>query len=224
MSILQLQNISKDFPSRRERILSNITYTFYPKNVYALIGESGVGKSTLLRILSGIDCHYDGSVIYGQAPLSKDDEISRALFRKKYTGIQFQNFALCENLSALDNIILPIVLESGDLSYGYLRAKKLLKILRFKSDERACVKNLSGGERQRVAIARALIKNSPILIFDEPTGNLDHENEKSVMSLISNMAKELDCCAIIATHSSYMIDHADCVLKLNHTNEGAVLI
>lgn len=223
MSKLQIQNISKAIPARNAKILANITYTFFPKHVYALIGESGIGKSTLLRIVAGLDSCYEGTVIYGQTNILKDDEVSRATFRRECLGIQFQNFALCENLSALDNIVLPIVLEDGDLSHGYARAQKLLNLLRFKSDENVCIKHLSGGERQRVAIARALVKNSPLLIFDEPTGNLDQENEKSVMSIISYVVKELNSCAIIATHSAYLISHADCVLTLSHTNEGAVL-
>ena len=223
MSKLQLQNISKAIPFRNVKILSGITYTFSPGNIYALIGESGVGKSTLLRILAGLDSRYEGSVVYGQTNIPKDDEVSRAAFRRGCLGIQFQNFALCENLSALDNIALPIILEDGNLSHGYALAKNLLKLLRFTSDENVCVKNLSGGERQRVAIARALIKKSPVLIFDEPTGNLDLENEKSVLSLISYATKELNSCAIIATHSTYLVNHADYVLKLSHTAEGAVL-
>lgn len=224
MSKILLQNISKAIPAQNKKILSDINYTFSPQNVYALIGESGIGKSTLLHILAGIDGHYEGSVFYGQTCISKDDEASRALFRRKYVGIQFQNFALCENLSALDNIALPIVIQSRDLSYGYARAKELLEILRFNSNEHISVKNLSGGERQRVAIARALVKNSPILILDEPTGNLDQENEKNVMYLLSYMARQVNCCVIIATHSTYLINHADHVLTLSHTNEGSVII
>lgn len=168
---LELKNITKSFGEKN--ILSSLSYSFCDTGIYALTGESGVGKTTLLRIIAGLDCDFGGEVI------RKEKKISFA----------FQEYRLFPSLSALDNVIFANY-DRKDEAVIKKAEKILFKLGLDKEDIDLLPKELSGGMKQRVSLARALISDAPIILLDEPTKELDQANASIVRSLISQVGKE----------------------------------
>ncbi len=222
MAVLSLSEISKKFSEKK--VLHNISCKFDQAGIYALTGESGIGKSTLLKIISGIDRNFRGSVFYNDQMISQKDEYKWANIRKTTLGIQFQNFALCENLSAIENTILPFIVNGTFSNDCREKAITYLKRLNLSDPLDEAIGSMSGGERQRVAIARALVKCPQVIILDEPTANLDESNERQVVCVLKEMVIKEHCIIIAATHSGYLANHADRILRLHHTKQGAELI
>lgn len=205
--MLELQNINYSYQSGIP-ILSNLDATFSPGLVYAVVGCSGCGKSTLLSIMGGLDMPCSGRVLYNGKPLIKKDLPE---YRKKDVAFIFQSYNLIDYLTVEENLELvsPLsalpVLEKVGLN-SEIAKRNVLK--------------LSGGQQQRVAIARALISDSPLLLADEPTGNLDDENACAIFDLLIQYAHgPLQGCVIAVTHSPVLAKKADVVLRL----EGGVL-
>ena len=223
---IQLQNISKHYQqsdqesNQQQIILDNIDVTINKGEVIALIGPSGSGKTTLLNLISGIDEPDKGllSIIDGDETIDllAMDEDQRTLFRRHSIGFIFQFFNLIPTLTVYENIQFPLELCDVLNSESHQEIINLLTKLGMEQKRDQYPDYLSGGEQQRVAIARAIIHRPRILLADEPTGNLDDETGRQVMSLLLQLVKELNMTLLIVTHSQEVAAQADRILSLKN--------
>lgn len=214
--IIKLNNISKIYTLKSEKItaLDGITYEFECGKFYAIMGHSGSGKSTLINILGLIDKMSSGEYLLNGSNVSKLNDIELANERMKNIGFVFQSFYLEENLTALENVCLPMIINKNiKASDRKNRANSLLEELGLKDRINHKPKELSGGEQQRVCIARALANDPNILLCDEPTGNLDENNEKIVFELLRKQANN-GKCVIVVSHSNEVKNYADKVINI----------
>src|SRR5437016_6550415 len=181
-----------------------------PKGAFAAImGPSGSGKSTLLHLIGGLDRPTSGDLLVDGRLIGQmaDDHVT--LFRRQKIGFVFQFFNLLPTLSALENVALPLVLDGRSNGEASHRAQALLTKLGFQNRQNHLPDELSGGEIQRVAVARALAFNPPILLADEPTGNLDSKTGESVLALLRQINRDDGCTVVIVTHSREAACHGD---------------
>jgi putative ABC transport system ATP-binding protein len=207
---LELSKVSYRYDGGTENVLKEVSASFESGKVYALIGRSGAGKSTLLSLIAGLDICGEGEVLYNGKNLR---ELDRDDYRAKNIGGIFQRYNLLLNSTAIYNITLSMNV-SGSAAGGRQAKKNLAYSLLDKvgiDAETAGRKilELSGGEQQRVGIARALSHDPDVIIADEPTGNLDAENETAVLDILSRLAHEDNKCVIIVTHSDNVAAAAD---------------
>ncbi len=180
----------------------------------AVMGPSGSGKSTLLHLIGGLDRPTKGEILLDGRLISQmaDDEVT--LFRRTRIGFVFQFFNLLPTLTALENVTLPLILDGRAGADSDLRAKMLLARVGLESRRDHLPEELSGGEIQRLAIARALAFNPPILLADEPTGNLDSRNGEAVLELMRRINREERCTVVMVTHNLEASRHGDRVIRL----------
>lgn len=187
-SLVELSDVSKIYNGgRRFKALDDVSITIGAGQVTAIMGPSGSGKSTLLNIIGGLDRATNGTVTVDGATLGRMTESALARFRRDRIGIVFQFFNLLNNLTALDNVLIPAQLAGIRASEGRRRALDLLERLGIARLAHQYPARLSGGERQRVAIARALINNPALLLADEPTGALDSASGDHVMRILADL-------------------------------------
>jgi len=207
MNTLTLNNVSYRYTGGTKNVLKGVTAGFESGKIYTIVGKSGSGKTTLLSLISGLDICSEGEILYKNQNLK---DIDRDEYRAKNIGVIFQNYNLLINASAVENILL-----SMNISGIRGREKKAVvaELLRKVGIDRETaerkVLQLSGGEQQRIGIARALSHNPDVIIADEPTGNLDGENETEVLSILTRLAHEEGKCVIIVTHSKKVTAIAD---------------
>jgi putative ABC transport system ATP-binding protein len=173
-----------------------------PKGAYAVImGPSGSGKSTLLHLIGGLDRPTGGDLLVDGRLIGQmaDDEVT--LFRRTKIGFVFQFFNLLPTLTALENVALPLVLDGVGKAEADRKAEALLEKVGLQAREHHLPEEMSGGEIQRIAVARALAFNPPLLLADEPTGNLDSKNGEAVLSLLREINKNDGCTIVMVTHS-----------------------
>lgn len=216
MQLLNINKINKSFyiKNKKIEILNDLSYSFESGKFYAIMGRSGAGKTTLLNIISGIEKIDSGELLINGNNISnlKDEEIS--IIRNQMIGFIFQDFFLDDNLKAYENVILPMIINNKieDKNREKL-AIDLLKKLNIETRKNHYPNELSGGEKQRVAIARALANDPLILLCDEPTGNLDEENENKIFSILKDLSIQ-GKCIIVVSHSNEVKKFADKVLYL----------
>lgn len=216
MSVLTLKQVGYTYEGTRKKVLKNINMEFEKSKLYAIMGKSGTGKSTLLSLLSGLDTVKEGAISYNGADLR---QIDRDDFRAKSIGVIFQGYNLLTNATALENILLSMHISGSKESEKTVYALRLLESVGIDGETaRRKVLKLSGGEQQRVGIARALSHNPDIVIADEPTGNLDSDTEANIMAILRRLAHEEDKCVIVVTHSKSVADYADELWGLNQGN------
>lgn len=180
------------------------------KGAFAVVmGPSGSGKSTLLHLIGGLDRPTGGELLIDGRLIGQmaDDQVT--LFRRNKVGIVFQFFNLLPTLTALENVALPLVLDGRAKSDAEERAHALLKKVGLDERKNHLPEELSGGEIQRVAMARALAFHPPILLADEPTGNLDSKNGTAILSLLRRVSKEDGCTVVMVTHSEEAAGYGD---------------
>ena len=213
--IIKLENIKRTF-NENINVLKGINIEVVMGIFYIIMGHSGNGKSSLLNILGLLDLGYDGNY-YLNNKLTKDLSLSNlSNIRNKMIGFVFQDYYLDEKLTALENVLLPTIINK-DISSKDAKIKAIDLLKQFGLDKRTnhFPNTLSGGEKQRVAIVRAIINNPDILLADEPTGNLDAESEKNVMSILKNISNS-GKCVIMVTHNTDLIKYADKVYNLEN--------
>ncbi len=195
-------------------VLRGIDLVAEPGAVVVIQGRSGSGKTTLLGLLGGLDDPTEGTVAVAGQPLGPLDEGERAELRRHTIGFVFQSFGLIPMLSAKENVEVPLRLVRSEAGERRRRSGELLE--RVGLDHRAAHRpsELSGGEQQRVAIARALANEPRLLLADEPTGQLDSETARTVISLLADLVRDQGIAAVIATHDPAMVAVADRVLRL----------
>lgn len=167
----------------------------------AIVGESGIGKSTLLNIIAGLEPADEGSVRFGGADLGALDDDARTLLRREKFGFVFQAFHVLPHLTVAQNVGLPLLLRGRPQAEIDTRSAELLAAVGLAGREASPPRELSGGELQRVAIARALVGDPKLVLADEPTGNLDPENARGVLALLREQVKGRGAAGILVTHS-----------------------
>lgn len=194
-------------------ILSGLDLQIKPGESAAIVGASGSGKSTLLSILAGLDQPTSGEVVLAGSRIDRLDEDERAKVRGEHVGFVFQSFQLLPNLTALENVMLPLELSGHGAAFQ--RAQHLLKRVGLEQRLDHYPKQLSGGEQQRVAIARAFAGEPDILFADEPTGNLDEKTGETVIELLFEVNRESSTTLVLVTHDLELANRCDRVLQLH---------
>jgi putative ABC transport system ATP-binding protein len=199
-------------------ILTDIQLEIQARETVAIAGVSGSGKSTLLGLLAGLDLPSAGEVFLSHYPLHELDEDGRARVRGELVGFVFQSFQLLGNLTALENVMLPLELR-GDRE-PRKQAAELLNRVGLGERLRHYPKQLSGGEQQRVAIARAFVTEPAILFADEPTGNLDNVTGETVIDLLLHLNRDKGTTLVLVTHDEHLASRCD---RLIHLEAGRVV-
>jgi putative ABC transport system ATP-binding protein len=199
--MIQLTAVSKSYDGRREvTALDGINLEIGRGEMVSIIGPSGSGKSTLLNLMGALDQPTTGEISIDGQPLSTLDDHARTLVRRDKIGFIFQFFNLLPSLSALENVALPLHLRRWPRAKTEARARELLALVGLERRVDHLPDELSGGERQRVAIARALSIYPPILLGDEPTGNLDTRTGAEILALMRDLHSRLGATVVIVTH------------------------
>lgn len=214
MNILKAEHVSYSYRTKYQTIeaVRDVSCTFETGKMYAITGESGSGKSTLLSMLAGLDLPQSGRICVQGKDLSSMD---RDKYRREQASVVYQSFHLFPLLTALENVMFPLELKKVKRKAAAEQAKKL--ILQAGLPKKVFgqfPQMMSGGEQQRTAIARALACGGHILLADEPTGNLDTENEQNIVELLSRQARKRNYAVIIITHNPDIAKQADEILKM----------
>ena len=217
--LLSLSRLGKSVPGGRQ-LFNDVTLTLAAGEFVAIMGESGVGKSTLLNLVAGLDTPDTGAVVLDGIALGGLDEDRRAELRRRRVGFVFQAFHILPHLTLGQNVALPLVLLRVPAIEAMRRATDLLAAVGLDGRARDYPSQLSGGELQRVAIARAIAHRPALILADEPTGNLDPETAARVMALLVAQIREAGAAALLVTHSEIAAAAADRVLRL--TADGLV--
>jgi putative ABC transport system ATP-binding protein len=213
--IVRLENLSKRFSNDRPAIFEGVDLQVRPGEYLAIMGESGVGKSTLLNLLSGLDRTDSGRVLLEGTDLATLNDDAATLLRRRAVGFVFQAFHVLPYLSVEQNVSLPLdLLGIGEPERG-ARTGEMLRAVGIEALARRHARELSGGEIQRVAIARALVHRPRLVLADEPTGNLDTRTAALILSLLRTQVKANGGAGILITHSRMAADTADRILVLD---------
>lgn len=213
-AILEVKNLTRTYTSGGHAltVLDDVSFELERKQTCTIVGPSGSGKTTLLGLCAGLDLPTSGTVSIAGKRLNDLNENQRALLRNEHIGFVFQNFQLLPNLTALENVMIPMELRGERGSEK--DAEQLLKRVGLGNRLDHYPAQLSGGEQQRVALARAFINRPHILFADEPTGNLDGDTAKTVVELIFEMNDELDTALVLVTHDPELAQRTQRVLRL----------
>jgi lipoprotein-releasing system ATP-binding protein len=202
--LMSLQAVSKCFRLKTSNIeiLNNTSFNIFKGETIAIVGSSGIGKSTLLHIIGTLDKPDSGKIFFKKDDLSLYDDEKIARFRNLKIGFVFQFHYLLQGFSALENVMMPGLIAYKNKKSIEKTALNMLERVGLSLRVSHRVEDLSGGEQQRVALARALVMEPDILLADEPTGNLDQKNSESVHALIDGLNKELGMTVIVVTHNN----------------------
>lgn len=208
--MLELRNITKGYTGGR-KVLADLNYTLNAGEYVAVMGESGVGKSTLLNLIAGLDTPDSGEIVINGAAISSLDDDAATKLRREQFGFIFQAFHVLPHLTLAQNIALPLLLNGSEAAE---RVAQMLEQVGLQGRGDDFPRQLSGGELQRVAIARALIHRPKLVLADEPTGNLDPDTAHEILQLIRHEIKANGAMGILVTHSHAAAATADRVLQL----------
>ncbi len=219
--IIEIKNITKSYSNNNKEknvVLKGVSTSIERSKIIALVGPSGVGKSTLLHIIGTLDEPDSGEIIYNidniPRKLSQFKRNELDIFRNRTIGFVFQFHYLLPEFTALENVMLPKLISGSKPNEAKKEAMRLLDLTGVVNKIGNKPMELSGGEQQRVAIARALINKPEIVLADEPTGNLDAKNAMAFVNLVKQIQTEFSTTFIIATHSSDIASISDVVLKM----------
>ncbi len=214
--MIEMKNIYKSFGKdhNERKIFENFSFTISKGDMVAIMGKSGSGKTTLLNIIGGLESIDKGTYLFNGKDVSKFNEKELLQFRRKNISFVFQNFALINEYSVMDNILLPLKYRYRNIDKKKLAdARELLDKLdiAYVCDQK--IDNLSGGEKQRIAIARSLISNTNVILADEPTGALDEKSGYMIMELFKQM-KNIGKTIIIVTHDIDVAKKCDYIINI----------
>ena len=210
MTQLRVQGLGKHYATTP--VFSNVHFVVEPGEFVAIVGDSGVGKSTLLNCLAGLDTWDTGHITHGTTDLGALDETQRALWRRAQVGFVFQAFHVLPHLDVAQNVALPLMLLGQN---DPARVQKMLAAVGLADLDARLPQQLSGGQLQRVAIARALVHRPALLLADEPTGNLDPSTAARTMDLLLAQTRQQGAALVLVTHSDSAAARADRVLRLS---------
>ena len=214
MDLLEVKNISKIYGTGEATVhaLKQATFSVPKGEFVAVVGESGSGKSTLLNMIGALDTPTSGKVIIDGKDIFSMKERNLTVFRRRNIGFIFQGFNLIPELTVEQNIIFPMLLDYQKPNKKYL--EELLEVLNLKGRRDHLPSQLSGGQQQRAAIGRALIMRPSLILADEPTGNLDSQNSREVITLLKEASKMYEQTIIMITHNNGIAQSADRVLQV----------
>ena len=200
--LLECQNINKFYQEgeNQTQVLKGVSFAMKPQELVAIVGSSGSGKSTLLHTLGGLDQPSSGEVFIKGQSLQKASESELAKLRNQNLGFVYQFHHLIADFTALENVMMPMLIGRQNKTEAKDRAEKILDAVGLSHRITHRPSALSGGERQRVAIARALVNNPALVLADEPTGNLDHKTTESIFELIQTLNAEQNIAFLLVTH------------------------
>ncbi|MFN5132698.1 MAG: ABC transporter ATP-binding protein [Candidatus Fonsibacter sp.] len=216
---LKLNNIQKKYldASKNIQVLNGVNLSFSKNNIVSLVGPSGSGKSTLLHILGLLEIVDQGEYFFNDVNLISLKDDQKTIYRRKNISIVYQFNNLISDLRAIDNVVLPLLINKLDKNESFKKAESLLDKLGLKERLNHYPHELSGGEQQRVAIARALINEPELILADEPTGNLDSKTANEVFEILLSL-KSKERLIIFATHNRELSDKADIQLAIQDSN------
>lgn len=201
-ALLSCQNVSKFYQegTQQTEVLKQVSFSMQPSELVAIVGSSGSGKSTLLHTLGGLDQPSSGEVFINGQSLQKMTPNALAKLRNQYLGFVYQFHHLMADFTALENVMMPMLIGRQNKGEAQSRAEQMLSAVGLQHRISHRPSALSGGERQRVAIARALVNNPALVLADEPTGNLDHKTTESIFELIQQLNQEKQIAFLLVTH------------------------
>lgn len=213
-AVLEARNLTKVYANGSERltVLDDVSFSIQPRETCAIVGPSGSGKTTLLGLCAGLDRETSGSVAIDGIDLRPLNEDDRARLRNERTGFVFQNFHLLPNLTAVENVMMPLELRGRTNVQS--KAGELLDRVGLGDRLHHYPSQLSGGEQQRVALARSFINQPRVLFADEPTGNLDNETATHVIDLVFQLNREHQTALVLVTHDLELASRTGRVLRL----------
>jgi ABC-type lipoprotein export system ATPase subunit len=218
-SFITLKNIQKKYldASKNIQVLNGVNLSFNKNNIISLVGPSGSGKSTLLHILGLLEIVDQGEYLFNDVNLINLKDDQKTIYRRKNISIVYQFNNLISDLRAIDNVILPLLINNLNKNESFKKAENLLNKLGLKERLNHYPHELSGGEQQRVAIARALINEPELILADEPTGNLDSKTANEVFEILLSL-KSKERLIIFATHNRELSNKADIQLAIQDSN------
>jgi putative ABC transport system ATP-binding protein len=221
MSLIEIRNLSKVYESGEERVtaLGGVSLNIERGEFISVMGPSGSGKSTLLTILGGLNHPTKGEVVVDEIPIYKLPLEKLADFRREYLGFIFQSFQLIPYLTVIENVMLPLAITEKSNQEQLNRAGEILEKMGLEGKRRRLPDQLSGGEQERVAIARALVNSPPVLLADEPTGNLDSKTGREILGLFKSLNEEGQSIVMV-THNPESIAFSSRTL---HLRDGKVV-
>ncbi|NOZ35637.1 MAG: ABC transporter ATP-binding protein [Chlorobi bacterium] len=210
--MIQINNVKKSFD--KLTVLKGINAHIKKGEIVAITGPSGAGKTTLLQIIGTISNADEGTVLINQTDITKLNPKNLAKFRNEHIGFVFQFHHLLPEFTAIENICMPAFIKGTNRKDAIKRAKELLKFLKLSDRAEHKPNEMSGGEQQRVAVARALINNPSVILADEPSGNLDTENKKTLHQLFFSLRDKFEQTFVIVTHNNELAQMSDRIIKL----------
>lgn len=200
--LLHCKNINKFYQegSQQTHVLKDVSFSMNAGELVAIVGSSGSGKSTLLHTLGGLDQPTSGEVFINRQSLQQADANELASLRNQYLGFVYQFHHLMADFTALENVMMPMLIGKQNKAEAQARAEKMLSAVGLSHRISHRPSALSGGERQRVAIARALVNKPALVLADEPTGNLDRKTTESIFELIQQLNQEQNIAFLLVTH------------------------
>jgi len=214
--LVEAYDLEKEYRSGPEslRVLKGVTIGIREREMVSLVGASGVGKSTLLHLLGALERPTSGEIRYGETALSSLSDSALAEFRNRQVGFVFQFHHLLPEFTALENVMLPLLIRRCPAVQARERARTLLGQVGLGERLRHRPGELSGGEQQRVAMVRALVGEPAVLLADEPTGNLDSKTGEETFELLRQLNRERRLTSVIVTHNEALASRADRVLRM----------
>jgi len=215
--MLQVTGLMKEFSSGDTKVIAvnNISFSVQTGAFVAIVGKSGSGKSTLLSLLGALEKPTSGSILVEEQDITKMSSRKLIQYRRKTIGFVFQGYNLIPNLSAIENVVLPMEFAGVSKSKAKQRTMELLEQVGIKGAKQLRKPTrLSGGEQQRVSIARALANKPELILADEPTGNLDSSTSRKIIELLHSLAKDFGTTVIIVTHDLNITKHTDITFQI----------
>ncbi|MCI0709102.1 MAG: ABC transporter ATP-binding protein [Chloroflexi bacterium] len=212
---VQLHNVSHEYNYGKVQALRGINLDIRAGQFVAIMGASGSGKSTLLHLIAGLTQPRDGDVIVLGHHLGKLSDNDLTLFRRRNIGLIFQAFNLLPTMTALENVMLPLIIDGKSKREIRARGEHLLRLVQLTDRMDHRPDELSGGQQQRVAIARALMNEAPVLLADEPTGNLDSKSGEDILYLLRELVERENRTMVMVTHDPRAAAYADRIITLS---------
>lgn len=216
--MLQVKNLTKTFQSDGSKVtaVDGVSFTVNDGEFASIVGKSGSGKSTLLSLLGALDSPTSGSIVVGKNDITKLHDMELTNYRRQKIGFVFQNYNLIPNLSAVENVMLPMEFNGVRKSERKLRAEELLERVGITGDkQQRNPGHLSGGEQQRVCIARALANGPALILADEPTGNLDSATGSMIFDLLHKLSRTQNTTIVVVTHDLEIAGRTDKTYRLS---------
>ncbi len=221
-SVIRVRDLYKIYRvgNNKVRALNGVDFEIEKGEFCCIVGTSGSGKSTLLNMMAGLEKPTKGQIVIAGEHIEKKSESQLVLFRQAHVGFIFQSYNLLPNMTALENVAMPLTFQGVDKQIRELRAKRMLKLVGLEKYSKHRPGQMSGGQQQRVGIARALVVEPEIVFADEPTGNLDSNTTMEVLQLIRKIVHEKGQTMVMVTHDNYLASFGDRVI---HIRDGKIL-